>query len=422
MISVAELLSIRRNDSHYGALASRLTKVFTISFGVGTASGVVMAVELAVLFPAFMALVSQTGAISLLYAEVFAFFLETIALVLYVYYPGSLRRRYSHWVLSVLILGGALLSALFITMVNAWMNTPNGFDISAFVQSGTVKGVNPWAAFFTVSAFGEVTHVIATTLFTGFTSIGAYFAYRYLKVHDAFERTVLGRGLRISWVFSLALIILVGLTGSNEMAVLLQAQPLKYAALDANTVPGTDLPERFFGTISNGVWSGGIAVPGAQSFLATLETGVKMLPGLSQFAQSTWPPLWVHTTFNVMVFGGMALGIFLLAGLVSWMMKKKPYESKKMLYAWVVLGPASLVFYELGWVTDEVGRFPSIVYNVMTVDQAANPASSILLPGILIVAFYVVLLPAAFYFFARVFNSGSPAEPGAVSGIGGDAH
>lgn len=411
MISVAELVSIRRNDGYYGALAARLTKVFTISFGVGTASGVVMAVELVALFPVFMNLVSQTGAISLLYAEVFAFFLETFALVLYVYYPGSLRNRYSHWVLSVLILAGALMSAVFITMVNAWMNTPNGFDLSAFAQSGKVVTVDPWAAFFTSSAFGEVTHVLVTTLFTGLAVVGAYFAYRYLKVHDVDERAVLARGLKISWVFSLVLIVLVGLTGSNEMANLLQVQPLKYAALDANTQPGTNLPERFFGTITDGVWSGGISIPGAQSFLAALETGITTLPGLSQFPQPSWPPLWVHTTFNVMIFGGMAVGFFLLIWLALRLMKKQPYESRKMLYAWMVLGAASMVFYELGWVTDEVGRFPSIVYNVMTVDQAANATSLLLIPGILIVVFYIVVVPATFYFFARTFNSKQSSGP-----------
>ena len=65
---------------------------------------------------------------------------------------------------------------------------------------------------------------------------------------------------------------------------------------------------------------------------------------------------------------------------------------------------------ELGWVTDEVGRQPWIVYNVMTGQQAANYSSSFLIPGILIIAFYVILLPLTFYFFSRVFNSSSMSE------------
>ena len=65
---------------------------------------------------------------------------------------------------------------------------------------------------------------------------------------------------------------------------------------------------------------------------------------------------------------------------------------------------------ELGWVTDEVGRQPWIVYNVITSQQAANYSSSFLIPGILIIAFYLILLPLTFYFFTRVFNSSSMSD------------
>jgi cytochrome d ubiquinol oxidase subunit I len=118
-----------------------------------------------------------------------------------------------------------------------------------------------------------------------------------------------------------------------------------------------------------------------------------------------------------MIFGGAAVGVFLLVGLLLWVMKRKPYESRGMLCVQVVMGAASLVFYELGWVTDEVGRFPSIVYGVLNVDQAANTTPSLFIPGLLIVAFYLVLLPATFYFFARVFNSARSQERG-KGGVG----
>ena len=84
VIVLAEFLSIYRKDGDYAVLAKRLTKVFAISFGVGTASGIVMAVELVTLFPSFMTVVGETGVITLFYFEVFAFFLDTLFLVLYV--------------------------------------------------------------------------------------------------------------------------------------------------------------------------------------------------------------------------------------------------------------------------------------------------------------------------------------------------
>lgn len=401
-IVLAEYLSIRRNDKYFGNLVKRLTRVFAISFGVGTASGIVMAVELVILFPAFMTLVSQTGVIALFYFEVFAFFLETLFLVLYIYYANAFKSKWAHWFVGVLVAAGTLISAVLIVAVNAWMNTPNGFDLNAFIQSGgkTVTGVNPWAPFATLSTFGEIAHVLATTLFTGSMIIGGYFAYRIIRHKRQDEKVLLRKGLRLTWLVSIVTLVLAGLTGTNEMATLLVGQPLKYAAFDANTIPGVNLPEKFLG----------ITIPGLQGFLASFETGVSQLPGLSQFPQSIWPPLYVHITFDLMVLGGFLAGGYFLLYLIGLMLKRKPFETRWLLYLQIPAAIGSYIVYQLGWISDEVGRQPWIVYNVMMVEQAANTSTSLLIPGILIMAFYFVVVPVTFYFFIRVFNSVKSVE------------
>lgn len=410
LISIAEYIGIRNNDQNYLALSNRLTKVFVISFGVGTASGIVMAVELVNLFPVFMTLVSQTGVISLFYAEVFAFFLETMALVLYVYYRNAFRGKYSHWILSLFVALGTIGSAVFITMVNSWMNSPNGFNLQQFIATGQVSGIQPYAPFITPTTFAQVAHVITTTVFTGTMIIGSYFAYKYLRTKDNIERTFYMKGLKLAGAVSIVGIILSGITGSHEMGTLLVSQPLKYAALDLNMYPGANMPERLFGFLQNGQFVWGLEIPGVQSLLATFETGIRTLPGLTQFPQSDWPPLYIHTTFDVMVTGGLLLGLFLFIVGLMWVTRRNPFSNKYVLYLQGIAGIFSLIVYELGWVTDEVGRQPWIVYNVMRTNDAANYTTSLLYPGLFIVAFYILLLPLTFYFFARVFNSTTVAQ------------
>jgi cytochrome d ubiquinol oxidase subunit I len=409
LISAAEFISIRRGDRAYEALARKLTKVFVVSFGIGTASGIVMAVELVALFPTFMTLVSQTGVIILLYTEMFAFFLEILALVLYVYYWDSFRNRYVHWATSLFVIAGTLLSAVLITMVNAWMNTPNGFDIATYTSSGfkTVTGVQPWAVFLTPSTVSEVFHVLPTTVLAGSTIIGSFFAYWFLRSRDAGEKEMFGKALKILGVVGVVTILLSGITGANEISTLLTAQPLKFASLEANPIPGTNLPEKLFGGIVNGTpptFAGGLIIPGAQSFLAKLETGITALPGLSTYSPSTWPPLLVHTTFDAMVVGGMALGVFFFLYFAALLLKRRPYERRFFLYLQIPAAVVAVLVYLLGWATDEIGRQPWIVYNVMRVDQAANLSTSLFVPGILIMLFYVLILPASFYFYARIFR------------------
>ena len=373
-----------------------------------------MAVELVLLFPVFMTLVAQTGAIVLFGAEMFAFFLEILALVLFVYYRNAFRSRYSHWALSVVIIVGTMASAVLITMVNAWMNTPNGFDLSAFVSSGfkTVSQVQPLAAFLTPSTLSEVVHVLATTVFAGSMIVGCYFAFWFLRSRDAGEKAMYSRALKVIGLVCIVTIVLAGLTGANEMSSILTLQPLKYAALDANTNPGSNLPERLFGTSTNGTFVGGILVPGMQSFLAQFETGTSYLPGLSQFPSSSWPPLLVHTTFNVMIVGGMLLGLYFFVYFVALVLRRRPYESRLLLWLQIPAAVLAVLVYELGWATDEIGRQPWIVYNVMTVGQAANTSSALLVPGVLIMLFYIVVIPAGFYFFARVFRESEPGTGG----------
>ena len=406
LISVAEFISIRRHDQVYEALARRLAKVFVIAFAVGTASGIVMAVELVALFPSFMTLVASTGAMVLLYAEVSAFFLEVLALVLYVYYWNAFKGRYTHWILSLFVLTGTLGSAVFITMVNAWMNTPAGFDISTYLSSGsaTVTGVQPFVAFLTASTADQIFHVLVTTIFAGSMLIAAYFANWFVKSRNAEDRAMYSRALKILGAIAVITIIASGLTGSKEMGNLLVNQPLKYAALDGNPVPGTNLPDRFFGHVVGDSYVGGFSFPGLQSFLAQFETGITQLPGLSQFPPSEWPPLFVNTLFNLMAAGGVALGIFFLVYFIALITKRRPYESRRVLYLWIPAAAVAMIVYELGWATEEVGRQPWIVYNVMIVTQAANTSDALLVPGIFVIAFYLLIIPAPLYLYARVFR------------------
>jgi cytochrome d ubiquinol oxidase subunit I len=409
LISAAEFISIRRGDRVYEALARRLTKVFVVSFGVGTASGIVMAVELVTLFPTFMTLVARTGVIILLYSEMFAFFLEILALVLYVYYWDSFRNRYVHWATSIFVIAGTLLSAVLITMVNAWMNTPNGFDTATFISSGfkTVSGVQPWAVFLTPSTVTEVFHVLPTTVLVGSMIISSFFAYWFLRSRDAGEKEMFGKALKILGVIGVVMIVLAGVTGANEIAGLLTAQPLKFAALEANPINGANLPEKLFGGVVSGnppTFVGGIVIPGAQSLLAKLETGIATLPGLSQYPASIWPPLLVHTTFDMMLVGGMALGAFFFLYFVALLLKRRPYESKFFLYLQIPAAVVAVLVYLVGWATDEIGRQPWIVYNVMAVETAANLSTSLFVPGILMMLFYILILPASFYFYARIFR------------------
>jgi cytochrome d ubiquinol oxidase subunit I len=110
------------------------------------------------------------------------------------------------------------------------------------------------------------------------------------------------------------------------------------------------------------------------------------------------------------VLGGFLAGGYFLLYLIGWALKKRPFDSRVLLYLQIPASIGSYLVYQFGWITDEVGRQPWIIYNVMTVAQAANQSTSLIIPGIMIIAFYLILVPTTFYFFIRVFNSAKPEE------------
>ncbi len=402
VLSACEFLFARYRDPYYRGLARKLTRPFVISFGVGTASGIVMAVELVNLFPKFMTLVSETGVISIFYVEVFAFFVETVFVVVYVYFGGAFQGRYARWGLTVPIVIGTLLSAVLITMVNAWMNTPNGFDLAQYAATGAVVGVKPWAPFLTASSGYEVFQVVTAVPLTGLMLVGGYFAYRYRRGGSGAERTLFLKGLRITTALGLVLVVLAIVAGVLEIEGLYTYQPLKYAAIELNPNPGTNLPVTLFGTVSGGQVVDGLQLPGLQGLL----THHTLLPGLSQCSVAyPCPPLIVHDTFDVMVLGGVLVGLFLIAFAGLWALKRRPYDRRGWVYGFLGASLLITVVMELGWATDEIGRQPWIVYNVLKVSQAANTSSALIVPGLVIVAFYLVLVPVTFYFMVRVFDA-----------------
>jgi cytochrome d ubiquinol oxidase subunit I len=112
-----------------------------------------------------------------------------------------------------------------------------------------------------------------------------------------------------------------------------------------------------------------------------------------------------------MVVGGMLLGLFFLfCFFYWWILRRDLFESKIFTYGMIPVSIFTLIILEDGWVTAEVGRQPWIVYNVLTVQQAANNSTSILIPGLLIVAFYLIIVPVSYYFMARIYRAHPPME------------
>ncbi|MEM0124524.1 MAG: cytochrome ubiquinol oxidase subunit I [Candidatus Micrarchaeaceae archaeon] len=410
IIAVAEFLYLKYKDKYYDILASRLTIVLAVLFAVGTASGTLVAVNLLVLWPKFMQLIG-TVAILPFFTEVFAFFGEAILLGVYLYSRHKIRSGYIRLAIIIAIGFFAALSGVLITMINAFMNTPVGFNIPTYLSTGIITGVNPLAVFDTPSTGIEVFHVISTSYLAGTSIFFAYFALMLLRSMDnERKRNYYKKAVKLTFAIILVAVILSIISGLLSIPMLLHLQPEKYAAVELNLISGSHAPEVLFGFYSSATNSivDGISVPNLQSILAN-GTASTVVPGLNQFPKSTWPPLFIHDLFDIMVLIGFGLGFFCLVILILAFLKKKVFENRIALWLYAVFSAFVLILLESGWVVDEVGRQPWIVYNIMTVQQAANQSASIIPLAIGVIIVYIVILPATIYALKKIFD-GRPLE------------
>jgi cytochrome d ubiquinol oxidase subunit I len=386
----------RTGDAHYRLLARRWAKALGVLFAVGAVSGTILSFEMGVLWSGLM---DHYGAvIGLPFAiEGFAFFIEAIFLGIYLYGWDRLSPRV-HLLSGIPIVIGGVASAFFVVTANAWMNSPRGFRI----ENGRLVGVDPWAAMLNPATGPQTTHMIlAALMVTGFTIASVYAVAMLRGRRDRYHRL----GLLVP--LTLATVITPVQIGVGDWAAryVAAAQPTKLAAMEGLYKSGRGVPESIGGYFSGDQLHGALRIPRGLSLLTHFDPQAPVA-GLDRVAPGLRPPVnIVHLAFDLMVgigFALLALGVWF--GLALWRRRDLP-RSAWFLRALTVGGLAAAVAMESGWITTEVGRQPWIVYRVLRVSNAVNPAAGISYSLYPLLAVYTVLTIATIYVLRRLARS-----------------
>src|SRR5690349_24403013 len=154
LMAVAEGLYLRTGKPVYLELSKRWAKGTAILFAIGAVSGTVLSFELGLLWPRFMEFAGPIIGIPFS-LEGFAFFTEAIFLGIYLYGWDRVSPR-THLAAGVLVTLSGAASAVFVVMVNAWMNTPRGMTMTA----GHMDAVDPIAGMLNPSTFQQALHMV----------------------------------------------------------------------------------------------------------------------------------------------------------------------------------------------------------------------------------------------------------------------
>jgi cytochrome bd ubiquinol oxidase subunit I len=373
LIVVLKWLGLRRNDDTYSQAARFWARIFGINFVLGVVTGIPMEFQFGTNWSHFSRFAGGVIGQTLAMEGVFAFFLESAFLGLFLYGEKRLSPR-AHLGSAVAVFLGSWLSGYFIIATDAWMQNPVGYERAA---DGSVQLSSFWELVFNPWAWWQYAHNMSGAAITGafvMASVGAFYLLwgRYAEHGRIFVRT----GVVAGCIFS---ILQLFPTGDGQGRMLVRYQPVTLAAMEAlfQSQPGAPLviigqPDVDARKIDNP-----LIVPKALSFL-TYRRWAARVQGLDEFPQQLWPqniPL-LYFSYHIMV----GLGTIFIAVLVvaSWLLwRGKLFDTRWILWILLLSLPFPYIANTAGWLTAELGRQPWVVYGLMrTADGYSKTVSA----------------------------------------------
>jgi len=373
LIVVLKSLGIRRNDETYHQAARFWARIFGINFVFGVVTGIPMEFQFGTNWSHFSRFAGGVIGQTLAMEGVFAFFLESAFLGLFLYGEKRLSPR-AHWWSAVAVWLGSWISGFFIVATDAWMQHPAGYSIA---PNGDTQLASFWALILNPWAWWQYAHNMSGAVITGtfvMASVGAF--YLLWGKFEEYGRLFVRVGVVAALIAS---VLQLFTTGDGQGRMVAVHQPVTLAAMEAlfESQPGApivligqpDVKER---RIDNPV-----IVPRALSFL-TYRQWKAEVKGLNAFPEDQWPTNieLLYFSYHIMVgLGTLFIAVAAIAVFLLW--RRRLFSSRSMLWILLLALPFPYIANTAGWMTAELGRQPWLVYSLMrTADGYSKTVSA----------------------------------------------
>jgi cytochrome bd ubiquinol oxidase subunit I len=365
LIVIFKSLALWKVDERYNKAARFWAKIFAINFLFGVITGIPMEFQFGTNWARFSHYSGGVIATALAMEGVFAFFLESSFLGLFLFGEKRFGQRV-HWLAAFMVFAGSWISGFFIIVTDAWMQHPVGYEIAA---DGTAHLNSFWSLLFNEWALWQYLHNMGGAVITGSFAMAATGAYYLLSgKREEYGRLFLRVGVIVA---AMASILQLFPSGDRQGKLVTAYQPVTLAAMESlfQTESGASIVLIGQPDTANQKLDNPIYVPKALSFLTHRhwEAEVK---GLNEFPRDQWPdniPL-LYYSYHIMVgLGTIFILVMVMAVLLLW--RKKLFTARWMLWIVMLSFPFPYIANTAGWMTAEVGRQPWLVYGLMRTDQ-----------------------------------------------------
>ncbi|HEY1382453.1 MAG TPA: cytochrome ubiquinol oxidase subunit I, partial [Dongiaceae bacterium] len=335
-IAVLEGIHLFTGREIYLRVSMFWIRIFSVSFGMGVVSGVIMPFQFGTNWSRFADATADVLGPLLAYEGITAFFLEAAFLGVLLF-GRKLVPAWAHFIAALMVALGTLFSSFWILAANSWMQTPAGYEL----VDGRFMPANWIDIIFNPSFPYRLAHtVVGFYVTTGFVVLGVA---AYLMRSGRFfpeARIMLSMTL---WVLSV-LVPLQIVLGDEHGLNTLEHQPAKLAAIEARWETARQVPLTLFAIPDeeNETNRFALDVPYLGSLILTHSFNGE-IRGLKEWAPEDRPPvIFPFFAFRIMV----GIGLLMLAVVaVSWWLRIRDrlYDSPWFLRVCLCMAPLGFV-------------------------------------------------------------------------------
>jgi cytochrome bd ubiquinol oxidase subunit I len=361
LIVLLKTMYLRTNNAIYNRAARFWAKVFGISFLMGVVTGIPMEFQFGTNWSHFSRVTGGVIGQPLVMEGVFAFFLESAFLGLFLFGEHRLS-RVAHWWTAVAVFLGSWLSGFFIIVTDAWMQHPVAYQRMA---DGTFQVTSFWGLLFNPWALIQYAHNMCGALITGVFVMAAVGAFYLLEGKFQEEGRVF---LRLAVIVGIiACIVQIFPTGDLHGRYMASRQPVTMAAMEGLFKTQAGAPMVLIGQpdVETERIDNPLVANDVLSFLI-YGTTTAQVRGLNEFPRDDWPtniPLLFYSYHIMAGLGTIFVAVMALSAFLLW--RGTLFQTRWMLWILLLCLPFPHIANTAGWLTAEVGRQPWIVYGLM---------------------------------------------------------
>jgi cytochrome d ubiquinol oxidase subunit I len=374
LIVLFKWLALRMRDESYNEVARFWGRIFALNVAMGVVTGIPMEFQFGTNWSRFSRFSGEVVGQALAMEGVFAFFLESTFLGLFLFGERRLGPR-KHLAAAIALALGSWLSGYFIIVANAFMQHPVGHRVGEdgvlHLASFREYLFNPWAQW-------QYAHNMTASLVTASFVVAAVGAYWSLMGrHPRHAAICLRAGVITGLVSS---VVVTFPTGDGAGKMVTRHQPIKLAAMEGVFESGPYAELAIIGqpNVAARRLENPVVVPGILSFLAYGTFG-STVHGLNDFPPSEWPDNveLLYYSYHIMVgLGTLFILVMTISAVLLW--RDTLARARPMLWVLMLAFPFPYIATTAGWWTAELGRQPWVVYGLL---RTAHAHSELVNPG-----------------------------------------